>query len=221
MNRGLDFDLGLMLVTDRVLSGSRPVIEVVEEAAKGGVTVVQLREKDAPVREFVELGRRVREVLRPYRVPLLINDRVDVALAVVADGVHLGQTDMSVSDARRLLGPKAIIGLTVETMAQADAADRMEADYLGVSPIFPTPTKTDTGPAWGIEGLWRLRPVVRKRLVAIGGINETNGGRVLETGADGIAVVSAICAAVDPEAAARRLREIVDRHRRPKAGVRP
>lgn len=220
MNRGLDFDLGLMLVTDRSLSGGRSVVEVVEAAAKGGVSVVQLREKDAPIREFIELGRRVLEVLRPRRIPLLINDRLDVALAVLADGVHLGQGDMAVEDARRLLGPKAIIGLTVETMAQASAADRLEADYLGVSPIFPTPTKTDTGPAWGIEGLWRLRPVVAKKLVAIGGINETNAARALEAGADGIAVVSAICAAPNPEEASRRLREIVDRHRRARGGGR-
>ncbi|MBM3312192.1 MAG: thiamine phosphate synthase [Candidatus Aminicenantes bacterium] len=218
MTSGPAVDFGLVLVTDRGLSGRRSVVEVVEAAVRGGVTVVQLREKDAPVREFIDLGRRVREVLRPRRVPLLINDRVDVALAVLADGVHLGQNDISVADARRLLGPKAIVGLTVETIAQAGTADRDEADYLGVSPVFATPTKTDTGPAWGVEGLWRLRPLARKPLVAIGGVNETNAARLLEAGADGIAVVSAICAAPDPEEAARRLRDIVDRHRRTKGG---
>jgi len=220
MSRGVDADFGLMLVTDRSLSRAKSVVEVVEAAVKGGVTVVQLREKEASVREFIEIGRRLLEILRPRRVPLLINDRVDVALAVPADGVHLGQSDMPPADARRLLGPKAVIGLTVETMAQAGPADREDVDYLGVSPIFPTPTKTDTGPAWGVEGLWRLRPLVRKPLVAIGGVNETNAARILEAGADGIAVVSAICAAPDPEAAARRLREIVERHRRAGGGGR-
>ena len=221
MKPGFDIDFGLMLVTDRALAGGRPIVEVIAAAVRGGATVVQLREKTASTREFVELGRRVHKVLAPFRVPLLINDRVDVALAVLAEGVHLGQGDMDVADARRLLGPGAIIGRTVETMAQATAADRSEADYLGVSPVFPTPTKTDTGPAWGTEGLWRLRPIVRKPLVAIGGINEMNAARVLEAGAEGIAVVSAICAAPDPEATARRLREIVDRHRRTKKATRP
>jgi thiamine-phosphate pyrophosphorylase len=213
-----DLDLGLMLVTDRSLAGGKGLVEIVEAAAKGGVTIVQLREKTAPVREFIALGRLLRDILKPYRIPLLINDRVDVALATLADGVHLGQADMPAGDARRLLGPGAIIGLTVETLAQAAAADRGEADYLGVSPIFQTPTKTDTGPAWGTEGLWRARPVTRKPLVAIGGIDASNAGRVLEAGANGIAVVSAICAAADPEAAARGLREIVDRRRRAAAG---
>ncbi len=220
MTYGLDFDPGLMLVTDRPLSGKRSLAEVVEEAVEGGATIVQLREKDAPLRDFIDLGRRVLDIVRPRRIPLLINDRVDVALAVCADGVHLGQSDMAPADARRLLGRKAIIGLTVETMAQARAAERLEVDYLGVSPIFPTPTKTDTGPAWGMEGLRKLRSVVSKRLVAIGGINGTNAASALEAGADGIAVVSAICAAPNPEQAARRLREIVDRHRRAKEGVR-
>lgn len=221
MKYGLDFNPGLMLVTDRLLSGKRSVAEVVEAAVEGGVSVVQLREKDAPIREFIDLSRRVLEILRPRRIPLLINDRVDVALAVCADGVHLGQSDMAPADARRLLGPKAIIGLTVETMAQARAAEQLEVNYLGVSPIFPTPTKTDTGPAWGMEGLRKLRSLISKRLIAIGGINETNAASALEAGADGIAVVSAICAAPDPEKAARRLREIVDRCRRAKEGVRP
>jgi len=221
MKSSLAFDPGLMLVTDKLLSGKRSVAEVVEATVKGGATVVQLREKDAPIREFIDLGRCVLDILRPRRIPVLIDDRVDVALAVCADGVHLGQSDMAPADARRLLGRKAIIGLTVETIAQASAAERLEVNYLGVSPIFSTPTKTDTGPAWGIEGLRKLRSLVSKRLVAIGGINETNAARALEAGADGIAVVSAICAASNPGEAARRLREIVDRHRRAREGVRP
>jgi len=211
-------DFGLMLVTDRVLSGGRPVEKIVEAAVSGGVTIVQLRDKEASTRELVALGRRVVDLLRPRRIPLIINDRVDVALAVLADGVHLGATDMAAADARAILGPKAIIGLSVENEKQAVAADAEDIDYLGVSPIFPTPTKKDTGAAWGIEGLWRLRPLVKKPLVAIGGINAGNAARVLEAGADGLAVVSAICAAGDPEGAARRLRAIVDGGRGKKSG---
>lgn len=211
-------DFGLMLVTDRMLSGGRAVEKIIEAAVSGGVTIVQLREKEAPTSDFIALGRRAAEILRPRRIPLIINDRVDVALAVLADGVHLGATDMNTADARAILGPKAIIGLTVENEEQAVAADMLDVDYLGVSPIFPTPTKTDTGAAWGIDGLWRLRPLVRKPLVAIGGINAGNAARVLEAGADGLAVVSAICAAPDPEAAARELREILDSKRRQRSG---
>ena len=211
-------DFGLMLVTDRALSGGRAVEKIVESAVSGGVTIVQLREKEAATREFVALGRRVAEILRPRRIPLIINDRVDVALAVLADGVHLGATDMNAADARSILGPKAIIGLSVENEEQAVASDRLDVDYLGVSPIFATPTKTDTGAAWGIEGLWRLRPLVRKPLVAIGGINPGNAARVIEAGADGLAVVSAICAALDPEAAARELRAILDNKRGRRSG---
>ncbi|MHB8056209.1 MAG: thiamine phosphate synthase [Candidatus Aminicenantales bacterium] len=207
-----------MLVTDQALSGGRPVEKIIEAAVSGGITIVQLREKVATTREFVALGRRVAEFLRPRRIPLIINDRVDVALAVFADGVHLGATDMSAADARAILGPKAIIGLSVENEGQAVATERLDVDYLGVSPVFATPTKTDAGPAWGIEGLWRLRPLVRKPLVAIGGINSGNAARVLEAGVDGLAVVSAICGATDPEAAARELRTILDNKRGQRAG---
>jgi len=219
-------DFGLMLVTDRRLAGGRSITEIVEAAVAGGVTIVQLREKEATTREFVDVGRRVAEILRPRRIPLIINDRVDVALAVVADGVHLGAADMSPADARRILGPKAIIGFSVENEGQAVAAEReggrLDVDYLGVSPVFATPTKPDAGggggAAWGIEGLWRLRPIVRLPLVAIGGINLENAARVMEAGADGLAVVSAICAAEDPAEAARALRAIVNKARARKGG---
>jgi thiamine-phosphate pyrophosphorylase len=213
-------DFGLMLVTDRGLAAGRSLETVVEAAIRGGVTIVQLREKEAGTREFVALGRRLAEVLRPRRIPLIINDRVDVAMAVLADGVHLGTKDMSAADARSLLGPKAIIGLSVETVEQAAAGDRFDVDYLGVSPVFATPTKMDASSPWGIEGLWRLRPLTRKPLVAIGGIGPANAARVLEAGADGLAVVSAICAAADPEAVARELRAIID-SRRQARGARP
>jgi thiamine-phosphate pyrophosphorylase len=207
-------DWGLYLVTDRQLAGPRRLEELVRAAVRGGVTAVQLREKECSTREFVELARRLKASLAPAGIPLIINDRVDVALAAGADGVHLGQSDMAYRDARALLGPDAIVGLSVETAAQSDEAQSLDADYLGVSPIFPTLTKTDTPAAWGIEGLAALREASRHVLVAIGGINAANVAEVMNAGADGIAVVSAICAACDPEDAARQLRRVVDEARR-------
>jgi thiamine-phosphate pyrophosphorylase len=207
-------DWALYLVTDRRLAGARPLEELVRAAVRGGVTAVQLREKECRTREFVELARGLKAILSPAGIPLIINDRVDVALAARADGVHLGQSDMEYRDARALLGPDAIVGLSVETTAQAGEVEALDADYLGVSPIFPTPTKTDTAAAWGTEGLAALRKTSRHVLVAIGGINAANAAGVMHAGADGIAVVSAICEARDPEEAARQLRRAVDETRR-------
>jgi thiamine-phosphate pyrophosphorylase len=207
-------DWSLYLVTDRRLAGPRPLEDLVRAAVRGGVTAVQLREKECSTREFVELARRLKAILAPAGVPLIINDRVDVALAARADGVHIGQSDMDCGDARALLGPDAIVGLSVETGQQVGEAASLDADYLAVSPIFPTPTKTDTGAAWGIEGLASLRVASRHVLVAIGGITARNAAEVISAGADGIAVVSAICSAADPEAAARELRRVIDETRR-------
>jgi thiamine-phosphate pyrophosphorylase len=206
-------DFSLYLVTDQGLSLGRSLESVVEAAVRGGVSVVQLREKSRPIPEYIDIARRIQKVLQSFGVPLIINDRLDVALAVGAAGVHLGQGDMPPGEARKLLGPDAVIGLSVETPEQAAAADHLDVDYLGLSPIFPTPTKTDLMTAWGLQGLRLLRSRSRHRLIAIGGINPSNAGEVMEAGADGIAVVSAICSAPDPEAAARELRKIVDRLR--------
>jgi thiamine-phosphate pyrophosphorylase len=203
-------DWGLYLVTDRRLAGARPLEDLVRAAVRGGVTAVQLREKECGTREFVELARGLKKLLEPLDIPLLINDRVDVALAAGADGVHVGQSDMQYGDARRLLGPDAIIGLSVETLEQGGQAASLDLNYLGVGPIFPTGTKPDAAPHLGIEGLASLRAASRQALVAIGGINAANAAAVLRAGADGIAVVSAICAAGDPQAAAAELRRIVD-----------
>jgi len=208
-------DFSLVLVTDRALSLGRPIAAIVEAAARGGVSAVQLREKTCPANKCVELARDIKKLLAPFGIPLMINDRVDVALAAGADGVHLGQSDIPAADARKMLGPEAIIGLSVETLDQAAAAENQDVDYLGVSPIFRTPTKTDTGEPWGLDGLGKVRALSRHRLVAIGGIDSSNAERVLAAGADGLAVVSAICAAADPEAEARLLRGIIARHKIP------
>lgn len=211
-------DYGLYLVTDRDLCLGRPLPDVVGQALAGGVSVVQLREKHADTRAFVELGRALMALLAPRGVPLIINDRLDVALAIGAAGVHVGQSDMPVEDARALLGPGAILGLSVETMDQLREAESLPqglVDYYGLSPIYQTPTKTDAGPGWGLPGLGQARAEVdagsRRPIVAIGGIGPQNAASVLRCGAQGLAVVSAICSAPDPEAASRELRRVVDR----------
>lgn len=208
------FDPTLYLVTDRTLTGDRPLEDVVAAALRGGVTAVQLREKDASTREFIRLAERILALTRPLRVPLIINDRVDVALASGADGAHLGQSDMPVDIARRLMGPDKIIGLSVESVDQAEAAQALDVNYLGVSPIFLTPTKTDLETALGLEGLRRIRAVSRLPLVAIGGVNARTVPDVMKAGADGVAVVSAICSVADPEQAARELAALIRRHTR-------
>jgi thiamine-phosphate pyrophosphorylase len=207
-------DWSLYLVTDRPLLGGRSLEVVVEAAVRGGVTVVQLREKECSTRHYIDLGWHLKKLLEPFGVPLIIDARVDVALAVGAAGVHVGQSDMPFHEARRLLGPEALIGLTVETFDDAFEAATWDVDYLGISPVFPTPTKTDTGPAWGLDGVARLRRASQHVLIGIGGINAGNAADVIRAGADGVAVVSALCAAPDPREAARELATAVAAARR-------
>jgi thiamine-phosphate pyrophosphorylase len=192
-----------------MLCGQRTVEEVVFMALQGGATCIQLREKDASTRDFVEEAQRIKAVMAPFRASLIINDRIDVALAVGADGVHIGQQDMPCEIARKLMGPRALIGLSVETWEDVERAATLDADYLGVSPVFETPTKTDTKGHWGLEGLRRIKTATRLPLVAIGGLNTANAADVIRAGADSIAVVSAICAADDPYQAARELSAII------------
>ncbi|MCX8010774.1 MAG: thiamine phosphate synthase [Ignavibacteria bacterium] len=203
------FDLSLYLVTDRKLSEPRNVEEVVELAIQGGVTAVQLREKEISTRKFLETAINLKKMLQPKNIPLIINDRIDIALAIDADGVHIGQEDMPYKEARRILGDEKIIGLSIETFEQAKEAEKLDVDYLGVSPIFQTPTKNELKTEWGIEGLRKLRQNTHHKLIAIGGINANNAQAVLEAGADGIAVVSAICSAQDPKQAAKDLKDII------------
>ena len=202
MDRNL---LRLYLVTDRSFLGGRRLEDVVQEAVSGGVTMVQLREKDISTREFIALARDLKAVLGPLGVPLIINDRVDVALAAGADGVHIGQSDMLYTDARRLLGPDRIIGLSVENFAQIEEANALDVDYIGVSPVFATPTKTDTAQPFGIEGLREAVRMSAHPTVAIGGMNAACAEAVMATGTDGMAVVSAIMGSADPRSAAAQL----------------
>ena len=197
--------LRLHLVTDSALCGARGMLAVVEAAVRGGVSCVQLREKSLDTRAFVERARALKAWLGPLGVPLLINDRVDVALACGADGVHVGQSDMAPEDVRRLM-PGGLIGLSVESLAQLAAAERAPVDYYGISPVFATRSKHDAAPALGLDGLRAIRAGTRRPLVAIGGIDAGNAADVMAAGADGLAVVSALCSSADPAAAARELR---------------
>ncbi len=211
--KAVSFDYTLYLVTDRRLSRGRTTLEIVQAAVRGGATCVQLREKDCSTREFIREALSIRDFLKASGVPLIINDRLDVAMAVEADGVHLGQSDMPLEMARRIVGDGMCIGISAESLENAVAAERGGADYIGVSPIFETPTKTDTAPALGLAGLRDIRAAVEIPLVAIGGLKRDNAAEVVESGADGIAVVSAIVAAEDPEKAARDLLAVIRRAR--------
>lgn len=198
----------LYLVTDRDLALGRPLLDVIARAVEGGVNIVQVREKSLSTRAFIEEAVAIQKYLKPKGIPLLINDRVDVALAIEADGVHIGQSDMPYPLARKLMGNEAIIGLSVDTYEELLEAEAFDVDYLGIGPVFPTATKTDhKGFLWGVEGLRWAREHSRHRLIAIGGINEANASAVAKTGVDGIAVVSAIVSAEDPRESAYQLRQ--------------
>lgn len=203
------FDLTLYLVTDPRLVAERGLLATVDAAVKGGVTLVQLRDPDAHGRALVEQARALKALLAPLGIPLIVNDRVDVAVAADADGVHLGQDDMSPADARALLGPERILGLSVGNPAEfagsSSGIDIGAVDYLGVGPVKATGTKKDAGAAIGAAGVAAVRALTRRPIVGIGGIDGALAGEVIRAGADGVAVVSAICAAPDPEHAARAL----------------
>ena len=209
----MNFDLSLYLVTDRPLSGGRDMAWIVREAVVGGVTMVQLREKDCSTAEFVALARDLKSALQPLGIPLIINDRIDVALAVDADGVHIGQSDMPYEAARALLGKDKIIGLSVETMDEVIAANALDVDYIGISPVFDTPTKIDTLTPFGLKGVEEVMRLSRHRCVAIGGMNRDTIGEVIARGVEGVAVVSAIVTAESPREASVELAAIVERNR--------
>jgi thiamine-phosphate pyrophosphorylase len=199
----------LYVLTDRRAAGARALPDVVDAAIRGGATAIQLRDKQATTRELVELGRALLAITRPAGVPLIVNDRIDVALAINAEGVHVGQDDMPAPIARRLLGPDRLLGVSAGTVEEALQAQAEDADYLGTGDVYGTPTKADAGVPIGVDGLAEVVRAVSIPVVAIGGIQAANAGAVIAAGAAGIAVISAVIGAADPEAAARRLREIV------------
>ncbi len=207
---------GTYLVTQESLSPGRSTLEVVEAAIDGGVDVVQLREKGADTRWRYELGLEVREVTAEAGVDLIVNDRVDVAEAIDADGVHVGQSDLPVSVARELLGPEAVVGCSASTVAEAEAAEADGADYLGVGSVYGTTSKEvpepedDVGP----ERVAAIADAVSIPIVGIGGVTAENAGPVVEAGAAGVAVISEITAADDPAAATDALASTVERTKR-------
>lgn len=203
-------DFSLYLVTDRSLSKGRSTLEIVRAAVAGGTTCVQLREKQCGTREFINEALALKPLLEERSIPLIINDRLDVALAVEADGVHLGQTDMPIAMARNIAGSALLIGISVESLEDALEAQRQGADYIGISPVFATPTKTDTAAPLGLAGVSKIRAQIDLPMVGIGGINEDNAASVIAAGADGVAVVSAIVSAADPAAASKSLRTSID-----------
>lgn len=202
-------DLRLYLCTDRLLAMGRPIIQAVEQAIQGGVTMVQLREKDASTRDFYRVALEVQAVTKRHGIPLVINDRLDIALAIGADGIHLGQSDMPVEVARRLVGSSMFIGISAATVESALAMQKAGADYIGTGPVYPTGSKGDAGDAIGVNGLSAVCNAVSIPVVAIGGISAANTPGIMESGVDGIAVISAILSQPDITQAARALRALV------------
>jgi thiamine-phosphate pyrophosphorylase len=204
-------DLRLYLVTDPVLVGTRALTEVVLAAVRGGVTCVQLRDKDASDDELSRQAAELLDALWPTGIPLIVNDRVEVARRVGAAGVHVGVHDVTPREARDILGPEPVIGWSVERAEQlGDQRQLAACTYVAASPVWGTGTKTDTAEPWGLSGVQYLRSLTTLPLVGIGGIDAARAGKLIEAGADGVAVVSAILASPDPEKAAYELRTAVD-----------
>lgn len=198
----------LYLVTDKGLLRGRELSRCIEEAILGGVTLIQLREKDISTKDFYEEALRIKEITIKYNVPLIINDRLDIALAVDADGLHIGQQDMPLKLARKLMGEDKIIGVSASNIIEALKAEEEGADYLGVGAVFATATKDDAKNT-PLSVVKAIKESVKIPVVAIGGINETNVRCVMDTGIDGVSVVSAILAKDDVKLASQRLLELI------------
>ncbi len=208
-------DLRLNAIIDPERAGGRDLADLARRVAEGGATLVQLRDKKSETRAMVAAARAIKAALAPFAVPFVVNDRIDVALAAHADGVHIGPDDMTAEDARALLGPDAIIGISVKSVAAAEAAPVGIVNYAGVGGVYATLSKEQKNPPIGPEGLSRIAEVLRRRapnlpIAGIAGIDASNAAAVIAAGADGIAVISAVTLAADPATAARALREIVD-----------
>jgi len=203
-------DVSLYFITGDKFSRGKTVTRVVREAIRGGATVVQLREKEFTARRLIEVGREIRQITREHDVTFIVNDRVDVAFAVDADGVHLGQDDLPLTVARNILGPEKLVGVSTHSLEQALQAQKEGADYIGVGPVFETHTKYDVCPTVGLELVRQVSQVVTIPKVAIGGIKAHNAADAMASGADGIAVITAVAAAPNPEQAARELRKAIE-----------
>lgn len=204
------FNHRLYLVTDEKACLGRNLITVTEEAVKGGVSIVQLREKNLSHRDFLEKAQRLKEMLDRYTIPLIINDNFLIAKECNAAGIHVGSTDIAPVLIKNNL-PDRIVGYSIENEAQLYTNNATVADYLGISPVFATPTKTDTITEWRLEGIRKIRSITTKPLIAIGGITKENAAAVIQAGADCLAVVSAICSATYPGRAAENLCKEIER----------
>lgn len=205
-----DIDYALYLVTDRNILGNKDLYISIEQAIQGGVSLIQLREKNTTTREFYDLALKVKKITDKYNTPLIINDRLDIALAIDADGLHIGPDDIPINVARKLLGPDKILGASTSSLNEALEAQSQGADYLGVGAMFPTKTKKDTESV-NLNELEQIKSSVRIPVVGIGGINETNAKKIINTGADGIAVVSAILGKNDICLAAKSLHSLISK----------
>jgi thiamine-phosphate pyrophosphorylase len=206
-------DLSVYLVTDPAMCARRGLVETVLAAVRGGATVVQLRDKEAPDSVLVEQGRRLKQTLAGTGVPLIVNDRVEVAAAIGADGVHVGQSDTAAERARSVLGPQAFVGLSIQTVEHARAVDPAVVDHVGVGPVFATGTKPDHAEPLGMDGLARVCAASPVPAVAIGGLGLDHVAGVLGAGAHGLALVSALCSVDDPEQAARNFAAAIAMYR--------
>ncbi|MFP4429056.1 MAG: thiamine phosphate synthase [Desulfovermiculus sp.] len=206
-------DYSLYLVISQNDCRDRDIFTVLDQAVQGGVSLVQLREKTMPTRDLVALAKKMKSFLARRNIPLIINDRVGVALAVDADGVHVGQDDMHPLDVRPLIGPHRILGLSINSEDQLQEARKLPVDYLGIGPVFATQTKKDSKPVLGLDGLSWLCHTKHIPAVGIGGINAQNASQVIAAGVDGIAVVSAVCGADSSKEAAKELRAAAEQGR--------
>ena len=208
-------DLRLNAIVDPERAGGHQLADLARQCARGGATLVQLRDKLSATRAMIEEARAIKKALADFGVPFVVNDRVDVAMAADADGVHLGQDDMAVEDARQLLGPDAIVGLSIKSVAEAEAAPLALIDYVGSGGVYVTASKQQNNPPIGPAGLARIIAALHCRapdlpVCGIAGIDANNAGEVIAAGADGVAIISALALTPDPAAAARTLRDIVD-----------
>lgn len=204
------FDLSVYVITDTRLSRERSIADIVVAAIAGGATCIQLREKDLSTRELYDKAKILRELTQRQGITFIVNDRLDIALAVEADGVHLGQDDLPASTGRRILPPQMILGITARNLPQALQFERDGASYLGVGAVYGTETKDNTGTPIGLHGLAEIARGVRIPVVGIGGINAQRAGEVIRAGASGVAVVSAIVAAADVAAATQEIARAVN-----------
>lgn len=204
----MDIDYSLYVILDRRVTNGRSLLEVAQAAVRGGATVLQLREKQQPTtRDYIRVAQELRAWARAAHVPFIINDRVDVALEVDADGVHLGPDDLSLETARRILGHGRVIGVSAGTVDEAREAERGGADYIGVGAVYSTASKADAGEPIGVNGFGAIARSVRIPAVAIGGIRSENAASLITAGAAGVAIISAIISAPDVEHAARGVSE--------------